>query len=64
MRSSASSSMKAIKPIMSRFFSMSAISLLASGNIGFIILPMNDARKSTSTVPKTIMRIPPRSLGR
>lgn len=62
--SNARSIMKAISPISSRFFSISAISTLASGNMGRSILPMNVARKSTKTVPKTIMSMPPNSLGR
>ena len=62
--SSASNIMNAISPIRSRFFSISAISTLASGNMGCSILPMNVARKSTNTVPKTMISMPPSSLGR
>lgn len=43
---------------------MSAISTLASGNIGLSILPMNVARKSTNTVPKTMIIMPARILGK
>ena len=56
--------MKAIKPIRSRFFSISAMLALASGNIGFIIFPMNEVRSSIAINPKTTMTIPPSSLGK
>lgn len=54
----------AINPMNSRFFSMSAISVLLGPNVGLITFPTSWAKKSTSTMPKTITSMPPKSLGK
>ncbi|OPX58790.1 MAG: hypothetical protein A4E30_01445 [Methanomassiliicoccales archaeon PtaB.Bin215] len=60
----ASSTTKAMSPMNSRFFSISAMLCLPSANMGRTMRPMNEDRKSAKNAPTTSTRTPTNSLGR